>query len=529
MPVDSQPIPHIVGPAPSELTGSRRSSLSQLLFSGSSTLGVASIIERGLGFIANLAAARLGGTHTFGAYAVAMNTANNVAAYAGAGIGTTANRFSGEYSYGHPGYGSLLRSLSVVSLSSAAIAAVALWIAAEPLATQLLRNPGLTHLLRLAALSAGVVILFECFRGLLIGQRRFAALLTLCALSGCGMLAFLPLASKQGASAMVVVQATVASAAIAICLLAARKLGIAPPSSAPSGAGPRPGLILRFGMVQLAGTIGLNAAGWWVAALVARADISLAQAGFFSAATQLRNVCAMPSSLISQTAYAQMTESGGREYGGPGRVTLMSTIAATMVSLLIAGPAAALMPWIVPHLYGRDFGAAELAATLAVLTGLVHMSAAPAADRLTIVALPVSGIINGIWAALLVGLGTWWVPRGGGAAEAVGSFLAAHIFSAVAVLGTLIYRDAVPRSFAAVSMPAIAGSVVLAGLGWWRSISPYKPAISLAMLGATAGLVWITLRQGRIHSAVARSLTISGLITGLFSRLAGSRRTQKNS
>ena len=175
---------------------------------------------------------------------------------------------------------------------------------------------------------------------------------------------------------MVMVQVAVASAAIATCVLAARRLRIAPPSSLPSGAGPRPGLILRFGMVQLAGTIGLNAAGWWVAALVARTDISLVQAGFFSAATQLRNVCAMPSSLISQTAYAQMTESGGREYGGPGRVTLMSTIAATMVSLLIAGPAMALMPWIVPHLYGKDFGAAELAATLAVATGLVHMSAA---------------------------------------------------------------------------------------------------------------------------------------------------------
>jgi O-antigen/teichoic acid export membrane protein len=528
MPVDSQPIPNIVEPVHSPMAAPRRSSLSRLLFSGTSTLGMASVIERGLGFIANLAAARLGGAHTFGAYAVAMNTANNVASYAGAGIGTTANRFSGEYSYGHPGYGSLLRSLSVVSLGSAAIAAAALWIAAEPLATHLLRNPGLTHLLRLAALSAGVVILFECFRGLLIGQRRFAALLTLCALSGCGMLAFLPLASRQGASAMVIVQVTVAAAAIATCVLAARRLRIAPPLSTPSGAGPRPGLILRFGMVQLAGTIGLNAAGWWVAALVARADISLVQAGFLSAATQLRNVCAMPSSLISQTAYAQMTESGGREYGGPGRVTLMSTIAATMVSFSIAGPAMALMPWIVPHLYGKDFRAAELAATLAVATGLVHMSAAPAADRLTIVALPASGIINGIWAVLLVGLGTLWVPRGGGAAEAVASFLAAHIFSALAVLGTLLYRDAIPRSFAAVSLPSLAGAMVLAGLGWWRSISPFKPALSVAMLITTAGLIWITLLQGRKHSPVVRSLTLSGLIASLFSRLPGSLRTQKN-
>jgi O-antigen/teichoic acid export membrane protein len=525
MTAESQPVQEL---APDVRAG--RSSLSRLLFSGSSTLGMASLIERGLGFIANLAAARLGGAHTFGAYSVAMNTANNVAAYAGAGIGTTANRFSGEYSYGHSGYGSLLRSLSVVSFSSAAIAAAVLWIAAEPLAIHFLRNPGLASVLRLAALSAGVVILFECFRGLLIGQRRFAALLTLCALSGCGMLAFLPFAAKRGASAMVIVQATVASTAIVTCVMAARKLHLAPPPTAPggTGTGPRPGLIMRFGLVQLAGTIGLNAAGWWVAALVARADISLVQAGCFSAATQLRNVCAMPSSLISQTAYAQMTERGGREYGGPGRVTLMSTIAATMVSLLIAGPAAALMPWIITHLYGKDFAAGELAATLAVATGLVHMSAAPAADRLTIVSLPLTGVINGVWAALLVALGTWWVPAGG-AAEAVASFLAAHIFSALAVLVTLLYRDAVPRAVAAVSVPSLAGALVLAGLGWWRASSPHKPALSLAMLGATAALAWLTFYQGQRHSPVVRNLTPSRLITGVFVGLSRRLGTRKSS
>ena len=71
MTAESQPVQEL---APDVRAG--RSSLSRLLFSGSSTLGMASLIERGLGFIANLAAARLGGAHTFGAYSVAMNTAN---------------------------------------------------------------------------------------------------------------------------------------------------------------------------------------------------------------------------------------------------------------------------------------------------------------------------------------------------------------------------------------------------------------------------------------------------------------------
>ncbi len=392
-------------------------SLGRLLFSGSSALGVATLIERGLGFIANLAAARLGGAHTFGAYSVAMTTANNVASYAGAGIGTTANRFSGEYPYGSQGYRGLLRTLALVSLGSAALAVGILWFAAAPLATYLIRNPGLTQLLRLAALSAGAIILLECLRGLLIGQRRFAALLALSALFGGGLVIVLPLAARHGAYGMVIGQAVIALSAILICVVAARKLGFTPPPSvAPASSGPRAGSIVRFGLVQLAGMIGINAAGWWIASLVARADISLAQAGWYSVATQLRNVCAMPAWLISQTAYAQLTEHGAEGYGGPDRVTALSTIVATLVSLLVIGPVAALMPWIIPRLYGKDFAGAEFAATLAVATGLIHMSAAPAAARLTVVSLPLTGIINGVWSALLVGFGnlagTRW--RGGG-------------------------------------------------------------------------------------------------------------------
>src|SRR5438270_3567602 len=136
-------------------TAPARRSLGRLLFSGTSALGVATLIERGLGFLANLGAARLGGPQLFGAYSMALTTANNVASYAGAGIGTTANRFSGEYPYGQPGYRALLRALSAVSAGSAALAVIVLWFAAEPLAKYLLQNPNLTPLLRLAALSAG--------------------------------------------------------------------------------------------------------------------------------------------------------------------------------------------------------------------------------------------------------------------------------------------------------------------------------------------------------------------------------------
>jgi O-antigen/teichoic acid export membrane protein len=491
-------------------------SLSRVLVKGFSALGAATLVERGLGFLANLAAARVAGAQIFGAYSVAMTTANNVASYAGAGIGTTANRFSGEYPYGCPGYSALLRTLSIVSLGSAGLGVALLLGTAEPLAAHLLRNPGLARLLQLAALSTGVLILLECLRGLLVGQRRFAALFILCLLSGGGLAVVLPAAAKHGASAMVIGQTATFSIAIVICVIAARRLGFAPPRGTKDKAGPRLGSIVRFGSVQLAGVIGINAAGWWVASLVARADISLVQAACYSIAMQLRNMCAMPPWLISQAAYAQLTERGGEHFGGAGRVTLFSTLAATVISLLITGPAAALMPWIVPRLYGKDFGAGEFAATLAVITGLVHMSGAPAAARLTVVSLRLTGVINSLWTILLIGLGTWLVPLGE-AAGATASLFAAHLFSALAVLITLLRMGAIPRELVPVSAPGIAGSMLLAGLAWLRSVSAHKTAVSAAMLAATACLLWLSLYFGSTSSGITiRELMFSRLRPALF-------------
>jgi len=514
----SQVQEQLASPPPEDIAIAAPKSLGRLLFSGSSALGFATLMERGLGFAANLAAARLGGAHVFGAYSVAMTTANNVASYAGAGIGTTANRFSGEYPFAGQGYRGLLRALALVSLASAALAATILWFAAGPLAVHLIRNPALTQLLRFAAISAGAIILLECLRGLLIGQRRFAGLVTLSVLFGGGMAIVLPLTARHGASEMVVGQAMIALSAIFVCVAAARKLGFAPPRSlAPDTHGPRPGVIVRFGFVQLVGMIGINAAGWWIASLVARADITLVQAGWYSVAAQMRNICAMPAWLISQTAYAQLTENGAHGYGGTRRVTVLSTIVATVVSLLIAGPAAALMPWILPRLYGGDFAGAEFAATLAVATGLIHMSAAPAAARLTVVSLPLTGIINGVWSALLIGLGTWMVA-GGGAAQAALCFLGAHLFAAIAVLLTLLRLGSASRELALVTMPAILGSVLIAGLGWLRAFGSHKAALSVGMLVATAGLLWIALQHGRKSSEAIRELTISKIASALLGR-----------
>ncbi len=481
-------------------------------------------IERGLGFIAHLLAARIGGTAVFGTYSLALTTANSVAAYAGAGIGTTANRFSGMYPYGTPEYTQLQRTLAMVSAQSAIVAAALLWIAAGPIASRLIGKPELTPLLHLAALSSAAIILLECTRGFLIGQRRYAALLTLSLVAGGGMLVLIPAATFVGPMAMIGGQATAALGAVLVCVICARWLGLNVRTQAPAHSGPRVRLstIWLFGLGQLLGVVGLNAAGWWTASLVSRADPTMLQMSLYIAATQIRNVIAMAPGLVQQACYALLTEEAGAGFGGPDRVLIASTLLASVLALALTGVAVATLPWTLGLLYGNAFRAAEPAAAIAIATALVHMAAAPAASRLTILSLKLIGGINGIWALAVIALGPIFIPSGG-AVPATAIMLAMHLVSAILVLACLWKKDAMPRHLTAISAPMMAGSFLLAVMGWARYAHPeWRAAFSLAVLALTFVLIAITFRAGRATGCVpplARCRDMAwGAIGGLIAR-----------
>src|SRR6185369_6120673 len=115
-------------------------------------LGLAAGLERLLTFLSTMLAARIGGPQTFGGYSLALTTAGTVAAYAGAGIGVTAVRFSGDYPRTAPGYRRFVRALLIVSVSSALLAAGLMFLGAGPIARGLLQNESLSSFLRVAAL-----------------------------------------------------------------------------------------------------------------------------------------------------------------------------------------------------------------------------------------------------------------------------------------------------------------------------------------------------------------------------------------
>jgi O-antigen/teichoic acid export membrane protein len=510
-------------------------SLSRSLCQGTSSIGVAVSLERGMGFVAHLLAARIGGTQVFGTYSLALTTANSVAAYAGAGIGTTANRFSGMYVYGTPEYTQLQRTLTMVSAQSALIVAVLLWFTAGPIASNLIGKPSLTPLLHLAALSSAAIMLLECMRGFLIGQRRYRALLVLAIAAGGGMLLILPIATLAGPTAMVAGQATAALGAVIVCAVFARSLGVRVNHAATAGRVPVSKIWL-FGLGQLLGVVGLNAAGWLTASLVSRSDQTMLQMSFYIAATQIRNVIAMVPGLVQQSCYALLTKEAGADYGGPDRVLLASTMLASVLALGIAGTAVAILPWVLTLLYGRAFGGAEAAASIAIATALVHMAGAPAVSRLTILSLRMIGAVNGLWAVAVMALGPVFIPRGG-AVPATAIMLAMHLVNTILVLACLWKKRALPANLTAISIPMIIGSVLFAVMGWMRFAQPslaqpwvqpgmMRAGLSLAIFAFTLLLIGITLWAGRAAGCVPpvtrwRELAASFFRPGPAGRLRG--------
>jgi O-antigen/teichoic acid export membrane protein len=487
------------------------------LLGGTSALGLGVIIERGCGFLANVLAARLGGAATFGAYSLAVTTANNISTYAAGGIGSTAIRFSGRYPRESSGYRTLSRVLLIISVASAALAALGLWAGAPPIA-HLLGKPALTSLLRWAALSAAGMILLECCRGFLVGQRRLLAILLLSLTVGVGMLSLLPLTSRWGAVPMICSQGGITLGAVGLCLLLYRPLGLAPVASdaAAEPLGPMLRGVWSFGLIQLAGLIGMNAAGWWLTSLVARS--SMVEMGFFAISNQLRNIVALAPSLLTESSLAVMAQ-GENVENTPDQVMAVCTLATTFASLLLAGIGIVLVPWGLTLIYGKAYAAASAATAIALATAVVHMGGAPAAARLSIVSIKSSGVINTIWAVLVAVSATLFLFWGGNASKGALIYFVAQIFSSGLVFFSLTKRSCVPAGMNKVFILGTAASLSLAALAvlrerhaeWTLLLTAAMIAICLCGLAA---LLLLGRRECWIPSlpAIKRLLAERGLL-----------------
>lgn len=460
------------------------------VISGTSALGASVCVERGAGFLANIIAARLGGAQTFGAYSLAVTTANQISIYAAGQIGSTAARFSGKYPQGSAGYPTLMRALAIVSVVSAALAALGIWTGAGPIA-HILGKDNLETLLRCAWISAAGAVLLECARGFFVGQRFIAALLSMSTVVGAGMIFLLPYAAhKHSPVAMIELQGAISVAAVVMCCVFGRQLGWRKPAT--SARREPTGRMLRevwsFGFVQLAGLVGANLAGWWSTALVARADTTLIQMSFFTIASQLRNLVSLPPSLLTEGSYAVMADPTHEAMKTPQRVMALCCFAALSVSVLLGALGMIIIPWGITLLYGRTYAPAGAAVAVGLATAVAHMGTAPAAARLTIVSIRITAVINTIWAVFVAVASTVFMLHGGNAWRALAIYFFAHVLSSILVLDALKRRDHLPEGLGGLFAFSAISVCILACMSLWRGFEGNAPAIT-ALMGAVLALV----------------------------------------
>lgn len=288
-----------------------------------------------------------------------------------------------------------------------------------------------------------------------------------------------------------------------VCLLCYRPLGLASPARIEKREPIKPVLkqVWSFGFVQLAGLVGMNAAGWWLTSLVAKSDGSMMQMGFFAVAHQLRNMVALGPSLLTQASLAEMADRGNKEEKTPENVMAACTFISTFVSLALAGAGIIVVPLGLTIMYGKTYSGAELATAIALATAVPHMGGSSFGARLWIVSLRSSALINTAWAALVAVAATVLLLHGGNAAKGAGVYLAAHLLSAGLQIGCLKKRGSMPRGVITVFGLGTICAVVLAALAFVRETHPASGAsISFVMLGVLLSALAAMFFAGKRHN-----------------------------
>ncbi len=507
----SAPVPQL----PSSATLS--SDAAHSIVRGTSTLAIAVMIERGATFASNILAARFAGASVFGAYSVGISTANNISTYAAGGIGATATRFSGKYPYQSGNYATFARVLALITLTSAAVA-VAVLLLGAPFIAQILHKESLVTLLRWAALPAAGMLILECARGFFVGQRRLAALGLLSVLVGLGMFVMLPVtALRQNSPAMLIAHGMVSLSAVLLCILLAKPLRLLAQDSRSAVTF---STMLRevwgFGFIQLSGLLSANLAGWWITALVARSDTTLAQMSFFAIASQFRNLTGIIPALLTEGSYAVIATPDHDNTGAPQRVMALCTFASTAVAFLIACGGIILAPWALRVMYGPRFVPAAVATCIGMSVAVLQMGNAPPSARVSVVSIRSVAAINTFWALLTAVGGTLLMARVGGAVGAMSVFFLAHVVSAVLTFVMLVRKDHLPTGLTSLFLLSTLGVAVLSLLAIERERHwQYAAALSTGMIATAtifcASLFAVGKRNGWLAS-LARFQVLSGKI-----------------
>ncbi len=376
---------------------------------------IGAVISQGANLGASVVIARLLGREQFGEYGMIQSTVVTLGVFAGAGIGVTATKYVAEFRNRDPERAGRVIGLgTVVATISGILLSIGLFAFARVLAVHTLDAPDLVPELRIG----GVLLFFNAVNGAQIGALAgFEAFRAIARINFVRGVISLPLTfvavllwKLPGA---IWALAGVALAACIVSQLSLRRhcavFGV--PTAFSLGAAEfRIFWHFSIPVVLTGATSGL--AIWGANTMLVNRPQGYLELAVFSAASQWKNAILFAPLVLAQFALPLLSNLYGEGNLGRYEKTLRWHLALTaLASTVVALPVALAAPQIMGA-YGRDFKGGWLVlvlsaatAVIACLNGVVGTAILSAGSVWTNCA------FNGMWAAVLLLMSYWLVPR----------------------------------------------------------------------------------------------------------------------
>jgi O-antigen/teichoic acid export membrane protein len=515
-----------------------QSAIRSFLVRGGVLIGLATLLERGFQFIANILAARVAGEENLGVYALALQTAGFLASQASLGIGMVATRFSAEYPADHPHNRAFIQRIVQMSLGLALLASLLMFALAWPMANWFYQKPQFFRVLIITIATAPGLVLLDAVRGLLLGLSYHRGLVIMSAVLGLCMFILMPWAATRSPRWMLLAHAASSFITCGVMyLIIRRKLGFrlfaTPTHEVPLWR------LLRFGVFQLGTSTANSLVMMTLMALLLRyatpeqtmattvlpvaylvpvafllpcgflwmLNLSLAntplfgfrEVGYYNAASSMRNLTTTLPGLLNQLTLGLMTRLSGEQFGGVNRVVLINTWLSAFFMIPVTAIMHIALAWLVPLLFKGFHGAIEPASYL-LSVALVHMVSQPAVNRLTVVSPRTLGLIQLAWMVVALLAAFFLAPtmRASGVALAL---LIAHVISAILVPMGLQWNNCLPQHLTKLTMLVVVAAMLplVVFEGQPGSLAHWSHFVILGIAGVAFLLVFVQYSEIRKH------------------------------
>lgn len=311
-------------------------------------------------FITSLALARILGKQVFGEWAIVQNTVGTIANIAQFSAAVTGTKFVAEFRHTNPQrIGTILGLCSVVTWTTATLAATALLVAAPYVAEEVLHAPHLTFAVRVSVGYLFFLTVNGYQIGALAGLEAFQRLAIVGVVSGVGT-ALMVVASAwtQGLGGALVALSVAAGANWALHHVYLRRhcrsQGIAVRyDNLRSEVGVLTGFALPATLSGLAGSAGI----WLSNVALVRAARGYEEMAVLSAGMSFRSVILFAPSVFSRVSVPVLVNLfGNRDIEAYRRAFGRNLLVLSASALLAALPIAVLAPWLLSA-FGRGFSA----------------------------------------------------------------------------------------------------------------------------------------------------------------------------